>query len=129
MRLTFSLLTLAALIALLGILMMEAPVKVIDGDSIRTRGFGTIRIEGIDAPEINGRCPEEKALAKAAKRRLEELLSLGKPELTWRRVKEKYGRGLAKVKINGSDVGTILIEEGFARPYAGGKRAPWCNGG
>jgi endonuclease YncB( thermonuclease family) len=43
-------------------------VRVIDGDTIVHRGQ-TIRIMGLDAPEVHHRCPEEKALAERARAR------------------------------------------------------------
>ncbi|MFN7305709.1 MAG: thermonuclease family protein, partial [Acetobacteraceae bacterium] len=41
-------------------------VRVIDGDTIVHRGQ-TIRIMGLDAPEVHHRCPEERALAERAR--------------------------------------------------------------
>jgi len=40
----------------------------------------------------------------------------------------KYAGGvLGKLTVNGHDAGQILIEQGLARPYSGGRRQPWCN--
>ncbi|WP_324252007.1 thermonuclease family protein [Roseibium aggregatum] len=39
--------------------------------------------------------------------------------------KDKYGRTLARVSVNGIDAGGILIVEGLARPWEG-RRQPWC---
>ena len=36
------------------------------------------------------------------------------------------GRVDATVIADGADVGKVLIEEGLARPYSGGKRRGWC---
>jgi endonuclease YncB( thermonuclease family) len=36
-----------------------------------------------------------------------------------------YGRKLRTVEVNGTGVGDALVNEGLARPYAGGRR-PWC---
>lgn len=38
-------------------------------------------------------------------------------------MKDKYGRTLARVLVDGRDIGEILIEEGLARPSKG-KREP-----
>jgi endonuclease YncB( thermonuclease family) len=42
---------------------------------------------------------------------------------------DRYGRTLASVTVNGRDVGEILIGEGLARPYQGGRRGSWCGQG
>lgn len=41
------------------------------------------------------------------------------------RDRDKYGRLLRNVLVNGQDVGETLISAGVARAYAGGRR-PWC---
>ncbi len=40
-------------------------------------------------------------------------------------LKDRYGRTLATVSVDGQDVGEILIAEGLARPWTG-HRQPWC---
>src|SRR5688572_25171757 len=47
-------------------------VRVIDGDTFVYAGT-RIRIADIDTPELQGRCPEESALATQATRRLDQL--------------------------------------------------------
>lgn len=42
------------------------------------------------------------------------------------RVKDRYGRTLATIEVNGRDVGKIMIAEGLARPWTG-KRRSWCD--
>jgi len=39
---------------------------------------------------------------------------------------DKYRRTLAHVYVAGSPVADVMIGEGFARAYDGGKRLPWC---
>ncbi|PAP96113.1 thermonuclease family protein [Mesorhizobium wenxiniae] len=41
-------------------------------------------------------------------------------------MKDRYGRTLATIEVDGRDVGDILIGEGLARPWTG-KRRPWCD--
>ena len=43
-----------------------------------------------------------------------------------RRGLDKYRRTLAHVYVAGSPVADVMIGEGFARAYDGGKRLPWC---
>ncbi|TCD04353.1 thermonuclease family protein [Erythrobacteraceae bacterium CFH 75059] len=94
-----------------------------DGDSIvwqRER----IRLENIDTPELDGRCAAERRRAVAARDRLVELLRSGRPVIR-RTGTDRHGRTLARVSVNGRDVGTVLVREGHARPWEG-RRRPWC---
>ena len=108
-------------------------VRVIDGDTLIVQvglWFGQsviehIRIAGIDAPEMKGRCPSETAAARTAGQYLATLIGAGPLEL--RDVRhEKYGRTLARVFVNGLDVAKEMLGAGHARPYSGGKREGWC---
>ena len=36
-----------------------------------------------------------------------------------------YGRKLRNLAVDGRDVGDVLVSEGLARPYGGGRRG-WC---
>lgn len=112
------------------VLATAAALLVMDGDTFSFAGE-RIRIANIDAPEIRGaRCDAERRLGEVARRRLAELLAEGAFEIlrgdpqTGRKT-DRYGRTLAAVTVDGQDVGTLLIEEGFARPWRG-RREPWC---
>ena len=87
----------------------------------------SVRLRGIDAPEIAGKCATEKVLARAARDDLSALLA-NAVTITLTNVEaDKYGgRVLADVRSDGIQVGVLLIEAGLARPYAGGRRQPWC---
>ncbi|GGB00840.1 nuclease [Brucella endophytica] len=103
---------------------------VIDGDTI-TVNRERIRIANVDAPEISRpKCDAERRLGLVAKRRLAELLAAGEPVIKRGdpdsgRIKDRYGRTLATITVNGKDVGEALISEMLARPW-GGKRRSWC---
>lgn len=85
-----------------------------------------VRLRGIDAPEMRATCPLEAQKGRAARERLRELLDYGH-RMQLRNVgREKYGRLLADLEIDGRDVGERLIAEGLARPYHGGTRQSWC---
>jgi endonuclease YncB( thermonuclease family) len=108
-------------------------LAVIDGDSIRAR-LGANRIErirlvGLDAPELgeHARCPAEAHLAERARARLVALLASGSVEMQ-QHGRDRYGRVLALVTVDGADVAATMIGEGLARPYAGGRRLSWCVG-
>ncbi len=112
--------------------------EAIDGDTIRSPAGVKYRLDGMDAPEtFQARSECERKLGEAAKAELERLLASGiveVRELTKKSRKtgeivakqDRYGRTLAKVFIGGRDVAELMIQGGFARPYSGGKRQPWC---
>ncbi len=43
-----------------------------------------------------------------------------------RRAKDRYGRTLARVAVDGRDLGELLVGVGLARPYHGERRQSWC---
>ncbi len=100
---------------------------VVDGDTIWLAGE-KIRLADIDAPETHpARCPKEAELGKAATLRLQALLNTGGVTLrTLRRDRDRYGRMLRIVEVRGVSAGEILVREGLARRYSGGRRQPWC---
>ena len=111
-------------------------LRVIDGDTlvvrariwlgqdVRTR----VRIAGIDAPELSGRCPGERALAVRARARVEDLLAAGEVRLFDVRHGKYGGRVIARVRLDdGRDLGVVLMAAGLARAYAGGRRTTWCS--
>ena len=104
--------------------------RVVDGDTVDVTldlGFDVklhkqrVRLHGIDTPESRTRNLEEKKLGLAAKERLKELCvgrfkvkSLGKG---------KYGRLLGiPYTEDGQDICQLLIDEGHAVEYYGGKK-------
>ncbi|RED16916.1 thermonuclease family protein [Parasphingopyxis lamellibrachiae] len=99
---------------------------VVDGDTFWMEGE-KIRILDIDTPELHpARCAEEERLGQAAKSRLHDLLNSGAVTLHRAgRDRDRYGRLLRRVEVSGQPVGDMLIGEGLARPYAGGRRS-WC---
>lgn len=110
---------------------LASSLVVIDGDTI-TAGHERIRIANIDAPEIgNPKCDAERRLGLVAKRRLAELLGEGdsiikRGDPVTGRIKDRYGRTLATITVNGRDVGEVLVAELLARRWDG-KRRNWCD--
>jgi micrococcal nuclease len=109
-------LTLAAVLSL-------AMCRVVDGDGLNCQGE-RIRLVDIDAPELAGRCPEERALALRSRDRLLELLNSGEVTIE-RRGQDRYGRTLSRVRVKGIDIGEQLVAEGLARAWTG-RREGWC---
>lgn len=117
-------------------------LSVIDGDTIEVRAViwlgqvlsTRVRLAGIDAPELRGKCARERALAVRARDYLLAKLAakLEDGERAWVRLRDirygKYaGRVLARVETaGGEDLGRGLMAAGLARPYAGRARESWC---
>ncbi len=112
-------------------------VAVIDGDTIRVRAriwIGQdvetrVRLAGVDAPELRGQCPRERALAKAARTLV--LQAVNDARVTLHEIHhDKFGgRVVARVRTAaGDDLAALLVAAGLGRAYDGGKRAAWCAG-
>lgn len=103
-----------------------ARIIVIDGDTVEHDGTRH-RLLGFDTPEMRGKCGEEITLARRATTRLGALIASAKDvKLTPIGIKDRYGRQLSHLVINGRDVGETLIAERLARTYHGGRRQSWC---
>ncbi len=93
----------------------DAPVSVVDGDSLRAGGR-EIRLSGIDAPELAQTCRDasgrEWACGRAARSRLEALVAQGVTCAD--RGQDRYGRTLAVCSAQGIDIGAALVREGLA---------------
>ena len=106
-------------------------VKIYDGDTItiaaklpNTEGpiyRFSVRLNGIDTPEVKGKSVAERDLAKHAKAALNELL-YGKIVELRNVANEKYGRILADVYVGDVHVNQWMITENFAVSYDGGKK-------
>ena len=100
---------------------------VVDGDTIRFAGV-KIRVEDIDTPEIHDyKCEQELKRGLRAKSRLLELLNEGPFTIVSNGGddEDQYGRKLRRLMRNRLSLGESLVDEGLARPYAGGRRS-WC---
>lgn len=77
-----------------------------------------IRLIGINCPELRGKSEEEKFYAIQAKEFVEELVLNKKVKLDIQGY-DKYGRLLASVYCNKTDVSSRLLDIGLAVPYDG----------
>ena len=118
---------------------------VTDGDTIRIFGErkGT-RLVGFNTPEtFRPSCTKELELGKRATARLKELVATSSVEIekvpcackpgTQGTDACNFGRSCAKLRVDGRNVGQILISEGLAAPFSCGPTScpplprPWCN--
>ncbi len=112
--------------------------RVVDGDTIvvtELNGDRTLRVRllGIDAPEVRGKCESEIRGAQAATNFLRMMLppqqkiTLTSPESSWRY--DRYGRLLAKVEVGGQDMGDLMVAKGLVRNWAPPTpKINWCGG-
>ena len=86
-----------------------------------------VRVNGIDAPEIRGKCDKEKYDAEQAKGMVEGLLKDAERIDLKNLQRGKYFRIVADVYADGENLAEALIDSGMAVRYNGGKKnAPWC---
>ena len=87
----------------------------------------SVRINGIDTPEIKGNCEKEKYKAQQAKEMVAEILKDAEQITLKNMERGKYFRIAADVLVDGEDLGDMLIEAGVAVKYDGGKKShKWC---
>jgi len=85
----------------------------------------SIRVFGIDCPEIFGKTQYERDLAVKAKLFATAML-LGADEVVLCNMRrDKYFRILAMVECDGIDLAAALVAVGYAKPYFGGERPEW----
>jgi len=106
-------------------------VKVYDGDTITIASYlpipnsplyrFSVRLNGIDTPEIKGKTREEKDLALVAKNALSEMI-LGKVIELRNIENEKYGRILADVYLGPTHINEWMVENKYAVRYNGGTK-------
>lgn len=109
-------------------------LRVVDGDTVEVEAHiwlgqtirTLVRIKGVDAPELHGRCARERDLAEQARAYVTAHLG-GEVELR-DIVRDKYGgRVVARIAPSGGgDISVALIGAGLGRPYGGGHKNPWC---
>jgi len=111
-------------------------VRVIDGDTVEADAHVwpghtvrvSVRLRGIDAPELRSRCDGERAMAERARAHLATLLQSGSVQVRNVARDKFFGRVVADLETeSGEDIAPLLLAAKLARPYAGGSRASWCD--
>lgn len=95
--------------------MSMADIRVIDGDTFKINGK-TIRIEGIDAPEIGQRCRDFSGswqCGDAASNTLKQIVSQGRVTCKVH-FKDDYGRNIATCANRKGDIGKQMVLAGMA---------------
>lgn len=106
-------------------------IKVYDGDTITIAAYldsdrsviyrFSVRLNGIDSPEIKGKTDTEKKLAKQSRDALHNFI-YGKIVKLENVSMEKYGRLLATVICEGVNVNTWMLDNKYAVCYDGGTK-------
>ena len=93
----------------------------IAGDDIR------VRVNGIDTPEIKGKCEKEKYDAQQAKEMVADILKDAEQITLKDMERGKYFRIAADIIVDGENLADMLLEAGMAVKYKGGKKThKWC---
>ena len=95
-----------------------------DGDTCRSNTGEKIRLACIDTPELRGK-RADPVPAKAARDYLRALV-VGRDAGIRRITKDRYGRTVAELFVNGSNVQQQLVASGHAEIYwKYAKQCPW----
>jgi endonuclease YncB( thermonuclease family) len=99
---------------------VEGTVHVVDGDTLRM-GDLPIRLEGLDAPELDQICRRGGRPYRCGEHAREALVRLvaGRPVRCRADGRDRYGRSLARCRVGERDLGAVLVEKGDAIAYGG----------
>ena len=97
----------------------RGPVNVVDGDTIHV-GDVTVRLHGIDAPEIDQPCEDANGqpwmCGAFVQSRIRDLYQ-GQTAVCEEIERDRYGRSVAKCSVNGRDIGEQIVSNGWAEAY------------
>ena len=119
-----------------GTAIVSKVISVYDGDTFRVDIDSLppivgknipIRLNGVDTPEIRGKCQYEKDLAHKARDFVRNKLANAKEIKLTKLQRGKYFRVVADVMIDGVSLEQELLENKLAYKYTGGKKSSWCN--
>lgn len=86
----------------------------------------SLRLAGIDTPEMKGKCDQEKMLALQAKAFLTQHLEQAQDIQIELVARDKYFRVLALIVADGLDLADEMVKAGLANAYGGGTKQRWC---
>jgi len=118
-----------------GTVTVSKVISVYDGDTFRVNIASlppivgkniAIRVNGVDTPEIRGKCEYEKNLALKARDFVRGKLSNAKEIKLTNLQRGKYFRVVANVVVDGISLEQELLDNKLAYRYSGGKKLSWC---
>ena len=118
-----------------GTVTVSKVISVYDGDTFRVNIASlppivgkniAIRVNGVDTPEIRGKCQYEKNLALEARDFVRGKLANAKEIKLTNLQRGKYFRVVANVVIDGVSLEQELLDNELAYEYSGGKKLKWC---
>jgi micrococcal nuclease len=119
-----------------GTVIVSKVISVYDGDTFRVDIDSLppivgknipIRLNGVDTPEIQGKCQYEKDLALKARDFVRNKLANAKEIKLTNLQRGKYFRVVANVLLDGVSLEQDLLENKLAYKYSGGSKSSWCN--
>ena len=119
-----------------GTVTVSKVISVYDGDTFRVDIDSLspivgknirIRLNGVDTPEIQGKCQYEKDLALKARDFVRSKLDNAKEIKLTKLQRGKYFRVIADVYVDSVSLEQELLENELAYKYSGGKKSSWCN--
>ena len=118
-----------------GTVTVSKVISVYDGDTFRVNIDSlppivgkniAIRVNGVDTPEIRGKCLYEKNLALKARDFVRDKLANAKEIKLTNLQRGKYFRVVANVLVDGISLEQELLDNELAYEYSGGKKLSWC---
>jgi endonuclease YncB( thermonuclease family) len=118
-----------------GTVTVSKVISVYDGDTFRVNIDSLppivgknipIRVNGVDTPEIRGKCQYEKDLALKARDFVRSKLANAKEIKLTNLQRGKYFRVVANVLVDGVSLEQELLDNKLAYSYDGGKKLSWC---
>lgn len=102
-----------------------------DGDTVKVEAYPwpdvtiktSVRVDGVDTPELRGKCQSEKDAARTARSFVRQFTDL---ELRNIHHGKYAGRVVAEVWVDGRNIAELIVAEGLGREYHGGRREGWC---
>ena len=118
-----------------GTVTVSKVISVYDGDTFRVNIDSLppivgknipIRVNGVDTPEIRGKCQYEKDLALKARDFVRGRLANATDIKLTNLQRGKYFRVVANVVVDGVSLEQELLDNKLAYRYDGGKKLNWC---